>query len=58
MAPSYCVERFRDDRKVAEVDVVGRLVEDKEAGALEHEASEGDEAFLPFRKHAYLLPYL
>ena len=48
------VERFRDDRQMAEVDVVCRLVENKEPRALEHERSEGDEALLPFGEAADL----
>jgi len=40
------VEGFGDDGEVAEVDMIGRLVEDEEAGTFKHEAREGDQTFL------------
>lgn len=51
------VERFRDNRDVAEVYVVGRLVEDEESRLLEHEARERYETFLTFRQGSDLLAH-
>lgn len=46
------VEGLGDNGEMAEIDVVGGLVEDEEAGPEEDEAGEGDEAFLAFGKRA------
>ena len=50
------VEGAGDDRQVAEIDVIGRLVEDEKAGLHQHQAGEGDESLLPFRQMPYSRP--
>ena len=46
------VEGAGDNRQVAEIDVVGGLVEDEEAGPEQDEAGEGNEALLAFGERA------
>src|SRR5690606_1010506 len=46
------VERLRDDRQVAEVDMVGRLVQNQQAGLHQNQAAEREEAFLSFGEGA------
>src|SRR3989344_4391201 len=48
------IERFCYDGKMAEVDVVGRLVEDQESRRKEDESREGDQALLPLGQVPYL----
>ncbi len=50
--PFIFVEGFRDDREVAEVDVIGRLVEDEESWLFESELREHDESLLSFTKRS------
>lgn len=46
--PIIGVEGAGDDGDMPEIDVIGGLVEDEEAGAQQNETGEGDEALLPF----------
>lgn len=42
------IEGAGDDGDMPEINVIGGLVEDEQAGAQKDEAGEGDETLLPF----------
>ena len=44
------IERLGDHRKVTEIDVIRRLIQDQETWLLQHESCEAEQALLPFRK--------
>ena len=44
------VEGFGDDRQMTEVNMVGRLVEDEQARALQNKPSKSNKTLLPFRQ--------
>ncbi len=51
------VERRGDNRQMAEVDVVGRLVQYQKPRFEQHQAREGDKALLSLRERAYFRVY-
>lgn len=50
--PLVFIESFGDDWEVAEVDMVGRLIEDEESWFFERELREHDESLLPFAERS------